>query len=243
MGRIIVIIGSLIVTTIFTLYTFWLPNIGDKSTIEIINRLPLLISPASYVYIFWFFLFIVLFIWAFSYSKNRKSESFVSPLQTILFFIAMLLQILSIYLWNKEMLFYSLICIGLQLFALFALYLTYPMQGDYLKKRMPIAIYFGWTTFIFIINACYLLVYNEWNRFGLSDALWAVIILTFATLVALHLRYHHHDIAYPLVFVWCFIGIAIANGFDELLVTTSALFLSGVLIVGVLFMKKNPVRL
>lgn len=85
MGRIIVIIGSLIVTTIFTLYTFWLPNIGDKSTIEIINRLPLLISPASYVYIFWFFLFIVLFIWAFSYSKNRKSESFVSPLQTILF--------------------------------------------------------------------------------------------------------------------------------------------------------------
>ena len=39
-----------------------------------------------------------------------------------------------------------------------------------------------------------------------------------------------------------FLGIAIANGFNELLVTTASLFLSGVLIVGVLFMRKNPER-
>lgn len=241
MGRMIVVFGSLLVSAIFTLYSFWLP-IQGKSTIEIINRLPLLIAPASYVYIFWFFLFIVLFLWAINYSKNRKSETFISPIQTILFFLIMLFQVVSIYLWNHEVLFYSSISIALQLLLLFALYLTFPMDGENLKKRIPIAIYFGWITFIFIINVCYLLLYHEWQGFGLSNALWVVIILTFATLVALHLRYHHYDIAYPLVFVWCFIGIAISNGFDELLVTTSSLFLSGVLIVGILFMKKNPAR-
>ncbi|MFC5558839.1 hypothetical protein ACFPN4_06895 [Ureibacillus thermophilus] len=241
MGRMIVVFGSLIVSAIFTLYSFWLP-IKGKPTIEMINRLPLLISPASYVYIFWFFLFIVLFLWAINYSKNLKSITFISPIQTILFFSIMVFQILSIYLWNNGALLHSSISILLQLLLLFALYLTYPMEGEYLKKRIPIAIYFGWTTFIFMINVCYLLLYHEWHGFGLSNALWVVIILTFATLVALHLRYHHFDIAYPLVFVWCFIGIAISNGFDELLVTTSSLFLSGVLIVGILFMKKNPAR-
>ncbi|WP_342468516.1 hypothetical protein [Ureibacillus sp. FSL K6-3587] len=241
MGRMIVIFCSLIAAAVFTLYSFWLP-IKGKSTIEMINRLPLLISPSSYVYIFWFFLFIVLFIWAINYSKNRKSETFISTVQTVLFLLVMLFQIISIHLWNNEKLLYSSISIALQLLFLFALYLTYPMKGDFLKKRTPIAIYFGWTTFIFIINVCSLLLYHEWQGFGLSNALWVVIILTFATLVALHLRYHHYDIAYPLVFVWCFIGIAIANGFDELLVTTSSLFLSGVLIAGILFMKKNPAR-
>lgn len=241
MGRMIVIFCSLIAVTIYTLYSFWLP-IEGKSTIAIINRLPLLISPSTYVYIFWFFLFILLFIWAINYSKERNSETFISPIQTIFFLLVMIFQILSIYLWNKEALFYSFICVGIQLLSLFSLYLTYPMQGEHLKKRIPIAIYFGWITFIFIINTCYLLLYKEWHGFGLSNALWVVIILTFATLVALHLRYHHYDTAYPLVFVWSFIGIAISNGFDELLVTTSSLFLSGVLIVGVLFMKKNPVR-
>lgn len=241
MGRMIVLFGSLIAAAIFTLCPFWMPVYG-KSTIETINRLPLLISPASYVYIFWFFLFIVLFFWAINYSKNRNSETFITSAQTFLFLLVMLFQILSIYLWNHGVLLYSFLSIALQLLMLFALYLTYPMQGEYLKNRTPIAIYFGWTTFIFIIHGYYLLVYNEWNGFGLSNALWTVIILTFATLVALHLRYHHYDIAYPLVFVWCFIGIAMSNGFEELLVTTSSLFLSGVLIVGILFMKKNPAR-
>lgn len=241
MGRIIILICILTITALYTIFSFWLP-IQGKSTIDIINRLPLLIAPATYVYIFWFFLFILLFVWAISDLKNRSSKTYITPIQTAIFVLVMVFQVLSTYFWNNEEFIISLILIGLQLFSLFSLYLTYPMQGEFLKKRIPIAIYFSWTTFIFIVHACYILLYNEWHGFGLSNALWVVIILTFATLVALHLRYHHYDIVYPLVFVWCFLGIAISNGFDELLVTTSSLFLSGVMVVGILFMKKNPVR-
>lgn len=241
MGRLIILFVSLVVTALYTIFSFWLP-IQGKSTIDIINRLPLLIAPATYVYFFWFILFILLFVWAISYVKNRSSKPLITPVQTSIFVLVMFFQVLSIYFWKKEEILISLILIGLQLISLFALYLTYPMQGEHLKTRIPIAVYFSWTTFLFIINACYILLYNEWHGFGLSNALWAVIILTIATLVALHLRYHHYDIAYPLVFVWCFLGIAISNGFNELLVTTSSLFLSGVIIVGILFMKKNPVR-
>ena len=74
---------------------------------------------------------------------------------------------------------------------------------------------------------------------GLSDPLWAVIMLTFGTAVALHLRFHYDDILFPIIYIWAFIGIAFKNGFEELLVTTAALFLSGVLVVGIIFIKKQ----
>lgn len=241
MVRLIFLFCSLILTSLFTLLTFWLP-IQGQSTIDVINRLPLLIAPTTFVYIIWFFVFILLFVWAISHFKNRKSSTFITPIQTILFVLVMIFQVASIYYWNHEELVYSLWLVGLQLVSLFVLYLTYPLKNEFIKVRIPIAIYFSWTTFLFTINISSLLMYNEWRGFGLSNALWVVIILTFLTAVALHLRYHHYDIAYPAVFVWCFVGIAISNGFYELLVTTSSLFLSGVLVAGMIFMKKNPVR-
>lgn len=160
MGRMIVIFCSLIAATIYTLYSFWLP-IEGKSTIAIINRLPLLISPSTYVYIFWFFLFILLFIWAINYSKERNSETFISPIQTIFFLLVMIFQILSIYLWNKEALFYSFICVGIQLLSLFALYLTYPMQGEHLKKEfLLLFISAGLLLFLLSIPVIYYCIKN-----------------------------------------------------------------------------------
>jgi hypothetical protein len=42
-----------------------------------------------------------------------------------------------------------------------------------------------------------------------------------------------------LVFIWAFVGIAVRNGFEELLVSTAALFLSAVMLAGIIFMKKS----
>ena len=127
MGRIFFIFCSLIFTSLFTLFTFWLP-IQGQSTIDVINRLPLLISPATYVYIIWLIVFILLFVWAISLFKNRRSLTFITPIQTIIFVLVMIFQATSIYFWNIEELIYSLWLIGLQLVFLFALYLTYPMR-------------------------------------------------------------------------------------------------------------------
>lgn len=242
MSRLIIIFSSLIVAIIFTINAFWL-QLNGQSTLEILNRLPVLITPAIFVFYIWFIIFILLILWGVNYIKLRESKNFISPIQTILFFLVVIFQITSLLSFHKEQFNSSLILNGLQLLLLFALYLTYPLKKEFLKLRFPIAVYFSWTTFLFILNICYILVYTEWQGFGISNALWAVIIMTIGTAIALHLRYHHFDIAYPLVFIWSYIGIAFANGFDELLVTTAAFFLSGVMIVGVLFMKKNPSRL
>ena len=82
-------------------------------------------------------------------------------------------------------------------------------------------------------------VHYEWSGFGLSLSLWTVIFMTIITLVSLYLRYFYDDWISPLVMIWAFIGIAIACGFQGLLVSTASLFLSGVLIVGLYGLKKK----
>ena len=79
----------------------------------------------------------------------------------------------------------------------------------------------------------------QWSGLGLSFSLWTVIFLTFGTATVMHLKYHYHDKFPAIIFTWSYLGIAVANGFNELLVTTAALFLSGVMIASIYLLKKN----
>lgn len=242
MGRLILLFISVIVATLFTINAFWL-QLNGHSTIDIINRLPLLFAPANYVYYIWFIVFIFLFLWVYNYLKLRRTDLIISNLQTMLFLVAVILQIASLWSWHSEYFVLSAVILLIQVIVLFALYYTYPLKKELFTIRMPIALFFSWSTFLLILNCSYLLVDLQWSGFGISYALWAVIIMTLGTAIALHLRYHHFDIVFPIVFIWCYIGIAVQNGLDELLVTTAALFLAGVMIVGVFLIKKNPVHL
>nr|WP_232337060.1 hypothetical protein [Lysinibacillus timonensis] len=240
MGRLVALLISIIAVAIFTVNAFWLQWNG-ASSIEIINRLPVLFTPSNYVFIFWIVLFAYLLLWILKYYHHRNTKEQITMFQTVLFVLIVILQIASINSWHSEQFIASLILLGLQLISLFVLYMTYPLEKSSISHRYPIAVYFSWILFLFILDICYVLVHIQWHGFGLSNALWAVLIMTLGSAIVLHLRYHHHDVASPVVFIWCYIGIAISNGFDELLVTTAALFLSGVMIVGILFIKKNPV--
>lgn len=131
---------------------------------------------------------------------------------------------------------------ALLLFALLALYFTYPKKDNQLFGRIPIAINLGWIFFATIANISYVLTLHEWSGWGLSDPLWTVIYLTFATAIALHFLYHHADIALSSVFMWAFIGIAVKNGVDELFVSAAALFLTAV-IGAIIFSQENNLQL
>ena len=239
MSRLILLFTSVIVATLFTINAFWL-QLNGHSTIEIINRLPLLFAPANYVYYIWIIIFIFLFLWIYNYIKLQRTDRFITNLQTILFIVVVILQIASLWSWHSEYFVFSTVILLIQVIMLFGLYFSYPLNKDWYTLRIPISIFFSWSTFLLILHCCYLLVEYQWSGFGISNALWAVIVMTVGTAIALHLRYHHYDIAYPIVFIWCYIGIAVQNGFDELLVTTAALFLAGVMVVGVFLIKKNP---
>ena len=106
-------------------------------------------------------------------------------------------------------------------------------------ERIPIAIYLGWILIAFITNVSYVLTLHEWSGWGLSTPLWTVIYLTIAAAIALHFMYHHGDVAFNLVFIWAFVGIAVKNSFEELFVSAAALFLVMVIGAFILFLSKK----
>ena len=83
---------------------------------------------------------------------------------------------------------------------------------------VPFSVYFGWTTVATVANITVLLVYLNWDGFGLADSTWAAIIVVVAMAIGTTTTLRNRDLAYGLVLIWAFTGILIrqvsADGLD-----------------------------
>lgn len=232
MGRAIFILLSLLVSAIYTVTAFFFDT--NITIIDIIDRLPLIVSPIRLTYTIIIFIIIGLAYYCINAFKYR-----ISIIQMLLFIINSILQIVAVVYWYHEITMYALLALLIQILGLFVLYITYSMTTGQLKVRLPIAAWYSWTVFFTLITVNYNMVVYEWSGFNLSDGLWAVILLTIGAAFALHLSYHYYDYLAPILFIIGYAGIIIANGFNELFVSAATLFLIGVMIVGLFIIKKR----
>lgn len=204
--------------------------VNNITTSEIMNRIPVLLVPANYVYFICLIIFLFLLIWLSGFWKNRFNQiPTLLNRRAILFNSSLTLTVVCVLLWHYEFFTWMmLIMIGL-LCTVALLYFSYPKTENELYARVPISLFFGWIIFSLMFVTNYLLILGEWNGWGISQSLWSVIFLTITTAIGLHFLYHYKDIAFNSVLMWGFIGIALKNGFDALFVTTAALFLTGVI--------------
>lgn len=214
--------------------------INGQTTGEISNRLPVLFTPAGYVFSIWSVIYILLGIWIAGFWIRFKKGEIPALNISIYFIMSAVFNISWLLLWHYEFFIWSIAAIFAYLLSLIGLYLQYRNSQQKVAERLPISINMGWLSVAAISNVSYVLTYYNWSGWGLSNELWAVIMLTVATAIALHIRFHHSDIPFALVFIWAFIGIAVKHGTSELLVTTASLFLSGVIVTGILLIKKRP---
>ena len=239
MYRLMMMTFSLIAVVLVNVAANIMPFNGS-TTGEIANRLPVLFIPAGYAFIILAFIYGMLALWLVGFWQNKAAVSpTLQNLRTALFGLSCLLNIAWIVLWHLNEFNWTIIVSGMLLLTLLGLYFTYSKQNNRLLERVPIAIYLGWIFVGVIINISYVLTLNEWSGWGLSDPLWTVIYLTFATAIALHFLYHHADIALSTVFIWAFIGIAVKNGVDELFVSAAALFLTAAIGTVIFFTRKQ----
>ena len=73
---------------------------------------------------------------------------------------------------------------------------------------IPFSIYLGWISVATIANITDLLYVLKWDGFGVAPQMWAVVMLVVATVLALAMALTRADVAYLLVLVWSFAGIA-----------------------------------
>lgn len=229
--------------TLITVFSIsWIAELtpfnGHKTT-EIMNRLPMHFIPANYVSFIWIFIYLLLAGWLYHFSRSlQQLTKTMINFRTFLFILSAILNLLWVLLLHYELFSWTaIVMIGL-LATLTLLYFSYDKHDNGLLTRMPISIYFSWVILSFFTMLNYILTLNEWNGWGLSNSLWTVIFLTIATAIALHFMYHYQDIAFNIVFMWVFIGIAVYNGFDSLFVSTAALFLTAVIAASYFIFKK-----
>ena len=134
--------------------------------------------------------------------------------------------------------------------ALIAIYLrlgigTVPVSlSTRVRITLPFSLYLGWISVATIAYASYVLYDLGWDGFGISGAMWATIMLVVAAGLTAAVIVRGRDIAYTLVILWAFAGIAIKQA-DTPLVSISAIVLAVLLLIilaGALFADRRTAR-
>jgi hypothetical protein len=153
----------------------------------------------------------------------------------VMFFISAVLNVGWILAWHYEIVWLSLVIMIALLASLLAIYLWLKIgkSGARVSEKVfvhiPFSVYLGWITIATIANVTALLVKVGWNRFGLSEQFWTVLVIAVGILIALAVLFIRNDIFYCLVVDWAFTGILIKRLGDK---TTPALPVIITIIVG-----------
>jgi hypothetical protein len=87
-----------------------------------------------------------------------------------------------------------------------------------------------------IANTTQLLYYLGWNGWGISPEIWAVIILAAGVIISVLMSLTRTDIAYSLVLVWAYIGIAFKHANTPIVAYAALIGASFILVILILVM-------
>lgn len=189
--------------------------INGQTTGEISDRFPVYFVPAGYVFAIWGIIYLGLL--GFVIYQLLPGQRDNPRLQRIgwWFVAGCLANAAWIFFWHYEVFPVTLVLMLVLLASLLAIYLRLGigrMQVARAEKWLvdvPFSIYLGWITVATVANVTDVLYILGWNGGPISPPAWAVIMLVVATVLAAAMSFTRRDIAYVLVIVWAFVGIAV----------------------------------
>lgn len=209
----ILVLVSVLATLFINGLASYLP-LNGMTPGEISDQFEVYFVPAGYVFSIWGVIYLGLI--AFGIYQILPSQTDAEGLGGIrwLFIGTSIANILWLFLWHYAQFVWS-IFVMLALLVLLILIYERLWQGRAMASKterwvlhLPFQIYLGWITVATIANATAVLDFIGWSGWGISDALWAVVMLGIATLIGGMVIVRRRDPAYGLVLVWAFVGIA-----------------------------------
>jgi translocator protein len=191
--------------------------LNGLDTGEISDRFSVYFVPAGYVFSIWGVIYLGLI--AFSVYQALPSQRENRYLRRIGYWYALscAANVAWIFLWHYLVFPLTLVAMLVLLAALIVIYLR--IENGLVRRpraetwavRIPFSIYLGWITVATIANVTSLLDYLQWNRWGISDVAWTVVMLIAGGVIASLVGLTRRDTGYWLVIAWAFAGIAVKH--------------------------------
>jgi benzodiazapine receptor len=213
-GQIVVIL-ALVATVAVNGLANALP-LNGLTTGEISDRFDVYFVPAGYVFSIWGLIYLALAAYAIYQALPAQREN--TRVQSIawLFVLSCAANVAWLFLWHYEQFPLTLVAMLTLLGTLIAIYLRLGVgrvQVSAAEKwlaQVPFSIYLGWITVATIANVTSVLDFLGWNGWGVPQV-WAVIMLVAGVGIASAVGLTRGDVAYMLVIVWAFVGIAVKH--------------------------------
>jgi hypothetical protein len=115
--------------------------------------------------------------------------------------------------WTNEQILLSLVLILVQLLSLASIHTGLKIvdrgreAGSLICTQWPLSIYLGWITVATLLNANSYFVFIGWDRAGISDINWAVIMIAVTVFIALLMIFIRKNVSFGLVVIWALYGI------------------------------------
>jgi hypothetical protein len=233
--RQISVVVVLMATIVINILANALP-INGLGTGAISDRFHVYFVPAGYVFAIWGIIYIGLI--AYAVYQALPSQKDKPRLQATGWWVVLggLANSAWIFLWHYLQFVATLGAMLILLATLIAVYLHLGInrfkvsRGETWAVRVPFSIYLGWITVATIANVSDVLDFLKWNRFGIGDATWMVIVLGAVVLISGLMNFLRRDIAYAMVILWALAGIA-AKFPAEGLVTVAVWVTFGLVVV------------
>ncbi len=216
--------------------------LNGQNTGEISDRFDVYFVPAGYVFSIWGLIYLALIGYSIFQALPAQRDNPRLRRTGWLYALSCVANIAWLFLWHYEVFELTILAMGALLLLLMVVYVrlgtgrSRVSSGETWLVRVPFSIYLGWITVATIADATSLLDYLDWSGWGLSPEAWAVIMLVVASVIASLVSIARGDIAYVLVIVWAFIGIAVKHSDTQIVAVTAviaAVLVALTLLVGV----------
>jgi hypothetical protein len=247
---------SQIITILITLLTITINGLANalplngQGTGEISDRFDIYFVPAGYVFSIWGLIYLGLVTFTIYQALPAQKDNPLLKRIYPAYWIGNLANAVWIFLWHYEIFSLTLVAMLTILVSLLYIYIQISKAKPELVNvqkwfvKLPVSIYLGWISVATIANVSQVLFFFDWGGWGITPAVWAVILLAVATVLGLLMQWRENNISYVLVLVWAFIGINNSQA-DTALVANAALLASVLLVLAIIvvsFINRNSMQ-
>lgn len=206
-------LSNLIVLILVFIFNFLTGTglINDLSQADISAMYPTKITPAGFAFSIWGLIYTLVFIsvvWMLYKYKDKEMDKIIQAISGW-FILSSLANILWTVTFSYLKLPLSTLLISVLLISLVMILINLSKLNFKLKTIFPLSfgLYAGWVMIATVVNIAASLVQVGWNGFGISEVMWANIILIVALVIVFFVTFRTTNVIIPLPVAWAYFAI------------------------------------